>query len=241
MRTPQPTRTPIIISPAATPTLIPPTEPPAMRTPQPTRTPIVIPPAATPTLIPPTEPPAMRTPQPTRTPIIISPAATPTAAPLTLISHSSAALGLAFDAPDGWTEVLPPDLNPPDGDVAGVIFYASAGDAANPSDRARHPALLVLRALPGDYALDLAGEGPAAVLVSLFAVPEGSVRPFDAAHPAARAVIARPAGASVVYALALGTDDWAVVSVVAPPGYNALELDEQVLAPLVRSLAASGE
>ncbi len=216
-------------------------EPPAMRTPQPTRTPIVIPPTATPTIVPPTAPPALRTPQPTRTPIVIPPTATPTTAPLTLVSTSSAALGLTFDAPQGWTETAPPDLNLPDGNVAGVIFYAAADDAANPSGRAGHPALLALRVMPGDYALDLAGEEPAAVLVSLFAVPEESIQPFDAAYPAARAVIARPAGASVAYALALGADDWAVVTVVAPPGYNALELDEQVLVPLVRSLAVSGE
>jgi len=183
----------------------------------------------------------MRTPQPTRTPIIIPPTPTPTPTPLTLVSTSNAALGLTFDAPEGWTETLPPALNPPDVPVAGAIFYADAGDAANLSGRVGHPALLVLRVTPGDYTLDLAGTMPADVLAGLFAVPGQHIQSFAAAYPAARAVVARPEGAAVVYALALGAGDWAVVSIVAPPGYNALGLDQEVLVPLVRSLAVSGE
>ena len=185
--------------------------------------------------------PPMRTPQPARTPIVIPPTLTPTPTPLTLVSTRNAALGLVFDAPEGWTETLPPDLNPSDVPVAGAIFYADADDAANLPGRIGHPALLVLRVTPGGYALDLAGTTAADLLSGLFMVPEQYVQSFAAAYPAARTVVARPEGAAVVYALALGADDWAVVSVVAPPGYNALELDQQVLVPLVRSLAVSEE
>ena len=184
--------------------------------------------------------PPMRTPQPTRTPIVIPPTPTPTAAPLTLVSTRNAALGLTFDVPEGWTETMPPALNPPDVPVAGAIFYADADDAAHPSGRVRHPALLVLRVMPGDYALDLAGTMPADVLAGLFEVPEQYIQSFPA-YPAARTVVARPEGAAVVHALALGADDWAIVAVVAPPGYNALELEQLLLAPLIRSLAVSDE
>ncbi len=183
--------------------------------------------------------PPMRTPQPTRTPIVIPPTPTATSTPLALVSTTSAALGLTFDVPQGWTEAMPPDLNPSDAAIAGAIFYADADDAVSPPDVAEHPALLVLRVMPGDYALDLAGTMPADVLAGLFAVPERYIQSFAAAYPAARTVVARPEGAAVVYALALGADDWAVVAAVAPPGYNALELDQLALVPLVRSLAVS--
>ncbi len=189
----------------------------------------------------PATPPPMRTPQPTRTPIVIPPTLTPTPAPLTLVSTRSAALGLTFDAPEGWTETMPPALNPPDVPVAGAIFYASAEDAAHPSGRVGHPALLVLRVTPGEYALAMDGTTAADLLSGLFMVPEQYIQSLADAHPAARAVVARPGGAAVVHALALGADDWAVVSVVAPPGYNALELEQEVLVPLVRSLALSEE
>ena len=118
---------------------------------------------------------------------------------------------------------MPPDLNPSDATIAGAIFHADADDAANPPDGAEHPALLVLRVMPGDYALDPRAPCPPMYWLGLLRCRSGISSRSQPLSPA-RTVVARPEGVAVVYALALGADDWRLWPRRSSPGYNALEL-----------------
>jgi hypothetical protein len=177
----------------------------------------VIPPGTTPT---PTPRP-MRTPQPTRTPIVIPPTPTPAAPPL--IEYSSAALGLSFVVPEGWTETAPADLNPKDADVTGVLFFSSADDAAHPADTP-------------SQTLDVTERTPAAMLRELFDVPAANITPVEMDFPAARGLIVEADSTAILYALALGPDDWAVVGAVVPIAYDFQAIDDGLLCPLLDSL-----
>ncbi|MGQ9851513.1 MAG: hypothetical protein ACUVSU_15840, partial [Aggregatilineaceae bacterium] len=180
----------------------------------------------------------MRTPQPTRTPIVIPP--TPTPAAPALVNYSSTALGLSFLVPDGWTETAPEDLNPADVDVTGAVFFASAEDAAAPAATPSQPLLMVLRVRPGAETLDAPENEPAAVLTDLFNVPAANITPVEMAYPAARGLIVEADSTAILYALALGKDDWVVVGAVVPLAYDFQSLDDLVLCPLLDSLTVTG-
>jgi len=194
----------------------------------------VIPPGVTPT---PTPRP-MRTPQPTRTPIVFPP--TPTPSGPALVTYRSTALGLEFLVPEGWTETAPGDLNLPDASVSGVLFFASAEDAARPADTPSQPLLMVLRAQPGAETLDVPENTPAGLLTGLFKVPAANIAPVEMAFPAARGLIVQADSTAILYALALGPDDWAVVGAVVPLSYDFQAIDDGLLCPLLDSLTVVG-
>ncbi|GAB4425143.1 MAG: hypothetical protein Kow00106_21810 [Anaerolineae bacterium] len=194
----------------------------------------VIPPGTTPT---PTPRP-MRTPQPTRTPIVIPP--TPTPSGPALVTYRDTELGLEFLVPEGWTETGLDDLPLADANVSGVLFFASAEDAAHPADIPSQPLLMVLRAQPGAETLDVPGNTPAGLLSGLFNVPLANITPVEMEFPAARGLIVQADSTAILYALALGPDDWAVVGAVVPLAYDFQAIDDELLCPLLDSLTAVG-
>ncbi len=194
----------------------------------------VIPPGVTPT---PTPRP-MRTPQPTRTPIVIPPTSTPSGP--ALVTYRSAALGLEFLIPEGWMETAPDDLSLAEANVSGVLFFASAEDAARSADTPSQPLLMVLRAQPGAETLDVPENTPAGLLSGLFNVPAANIMPVEMDFPAARGLIVRADSTAILYALALGPDDWAVVGAVVPLAYDFQAVDDELLCPLLDSLTVFG-
>jgi len=194
----------------------------------------VMPPGVTPT---PTPRP-MRTPQPTRTPIVIPP--TPTPSGPALVTYRNTELGLEFLAPEGWTETAPDDLHLADANVSGVLFFASAEDAARPADTPSQPLLMVLRAQPGAETLDVPGNTPAGLLSGLFNVPAANITPVQMDVPAARGLIVQADSTAILYALALGPDDWVVIGAVVPLAYDFQSVDDELLCPLLDSLTVLG-
>ena len=169
---------------------------------------------------------------PTRTPILmtVSPGAT---RPVTVIQvdldrFESEALGLAFDAPSGWTQDVPQER------FSAVLFYSNAEDVESGIPTA--PAISVLR---GDSdTLDLhESRTPVEALALIGGADEDAVEPYDALDfPAARYQLESAGLLSMISVVHLAQDDWIIVVLVAPDADTLSLMDEIVGVPLLRSL-----
>lgn len=165
----------------------------------------------------------------------LSPETTPVP-PLTLEPYTSADLGLSFDVPAGWTEVVDEELNQPDQGLIGVVFFSDPADASSPGDTPKAPALAVVRIIPSLADLGSTIETPEDILRTLV-IPAEVVQPVTGlAFRGARTVLEEEYQSGVVYAFDLGPDNWLLVVLIVPVSENILWWDEAVLLPVLRSI-----
>jgi hypothetical protein len=179
-------------------------------------------PAETPTPLPPTA-----TPEPTTVPVAFEP-------------YSNEAIGLAFDVPAGWVEYADDSLNGPGGRA---VFFFSNPDQAGNMNAPDAPVLFVLR-VGADFVGGGSIKSPEDLLIAVFGLPAGQVRPFNLdPFPAARTVIRGDTEGSsngIVYGLRLGINDWLIIGIAAPRDQNVLLLDETIVLPVLHSLEVTG-